>query len=281
MTIDTNARISNGTLCRLRAQWWAAVGVCLLILFVGYLVFNQGRFGPSAFQWVLQSTVIIIYVLGLLRYGLGWNYHPDQKVLRSTLGYGTWLTIIRGALIAVLAGYLFQPWPESKFFPGRLSWAPGLLYITASILDYIDGRLARICQHETRLGAFLDINFDALGLLIAPLVAVWYGQLPVAYLSVGLAYYIFIAGIRLRKKFSMAVFEPGPWCGARVIAGFQMGFVGIALLPVVKPPVTMLAAYVVMIPLLAGFVRDWMIVCGYWKAGSFIRIFRLRCSNPD
>jgi hypothetical protein len=79
----------------------------------------------------------------------------------------------------------------------------------------------------------------------------------------------------------MAVFEPGPWCGARVIAGFQMGFVGIALLPVVKPPVTMLAAYVVMIPLLAGFVRDWMIVCGYWKAGSFIRIFRLRCSNPD
>ena len=281
MPTDTQAKIFNVTLCRLRAQWWAAVGVCLLILFVGYLVFNQGRSGPSAFQWVLQSTVIMIYVLGLLRYGLGWNYHPDQKVLRSTLGYGTWLTIIRGALIAVLAGYLFQPRPESKFFPGRLSWAPGLLYITASILDYIDGRVARTCQHETRLGAFLDINFDALGLLIAPLVAVWYGQLPVAYLSVGLAYYIFIAGIRLRKKFSMSVFEPGPWRGARVIAGFQMGFVGIALLPVVKPPVTTLAAYVVMIPLLAGFVRDWMIVCGHWKAGSFIRFFRLRCSNPD
>ena len=281
MPTDTQAKIFNVTLCRLRAQWWAAVGVCLLILFVGYLVFNQGRLDPSAFQWVLQSTVIIIYVLVLLRYGLDWNYHPDQKVLRSTLGYGTWLTIIRGALIAVLAGYLFQPWPESKFFPGRLSWAPGLLYITASILDYIDGRVARTCQHETRLGAFLDINFDALGLLIAPLVAVWYGQLPLAYLSVGLAYYIFIAGIRLRKKFSMSVFEPGPWRGARVIAGFQMGFVGIALLPVVKPPVTTLAAYVVMIPLLAGFVRDWMIVCGHWKAGSFIRFFRLRCSNPD
>jgi CDP-diacylglycerol--glycerol-3-phosphate 3-phosphatidyltransferase len=72
-----------------------------------------------------------------------------------------------------------------------------------------------------------------------------------------------MAGIRLRKKFSKPVVEPGPWRGARIIAGFQMGVVGIALLPVVKPPVTTLTAYVAMIPLLAGFVKDWMIVCGY------------------
>ncbi len=256
---------SNGILSRLRTRWWAAVGLCFLILPGGFLVLIYGRPQPKASQWILQSTVTMIYVLGLMRYGLNWNYHPDQKVLRTTLGYGTWLTIIRGALIAVLAGYLFQPWPASGFFPGGLSWAPGLLYITASILDYTDGRVARACRHETRLGAFLDINLDALGLLIAPLVAVWYGQLPIAYLSVGLAYYVFMAAIRLRKKFSKTVIEPKPWRGARIIAGFQMGFVGIALLPVVKPSVTTWSAYVVMIPLLAGFVRDWMTVCGYWN----------------
>ena len=256
---------SNEILSRLRARWWAAVGLCFLILLGGFLILIHGRPQPKASLWILQSTVIMTYVLGLLRYGLNWNYHPDQKVLRPTLGYGTWLTIIRGALLAVLAGYLFQPWPASGFFPGRLSWAPGLLYTTASILDYTDGRIARACRHETRLGAFLDINLDALGLLIAPLVAVWYGQLPIAYLSVGLAYYVFKAGIRLRKTFSRPVVEPGPWSGARLIAGLQMGFVGIALLPVAKPPVTTLSAYIVMIPLLAGFVRDWMIVCGYWK----------------
>lgn len=180
-------RISNAILSRLRAQWWTAVGLCFLILLGGFWALIHGRSGPNAVRWVLQSTVVAIYVLGLLRYGLVRNYHPDQKILRSTLGYGTWLTIIRGALIAVLAGYLFQPWPASKFLPGRLSWAPGLLYITASILDYIDGRVARACRHETRLGAFLDINLDALGLLVAPLAAVWYGQLPLAYLSVGFA----------------------------------------------------------------------------------------------
>jgi hypothetical protein len=53
-----------------------------------------------------------------------------------------------------------------------------------------------------------------------------------------------------------------------------MGFVGIAMLPAIKPPVTTLAAYVMMIPLLGGFVRDWMIACGYWKPGSFFKLTR-------
>jgi CDP-diacylglycerol--glycerol-3-phosphate 3-phosphatidyltransferase len=263
MQIDAQARITKGISGRLRARWWAATGLCFLILLGGFLLFNRKGTWSDAFQWMLQSMIIMIYVLGLLRYGLRWNYHPAEKVLRSTLGYGTWLTIIRGALLAVLAGYLFQPWPASGFSPGRLSWTPGLLYITASILDYFDGQVARACRHETRLGAFLDINLDALGLLIASLAAVWYGQLPPAYLSVGFVYYAFIAGIRLRKKFSKAVYEIRPWRGARIIAGFQMGFVGIALLPIVKPPVTTLTAYGAMLLLLAGFARDWMIVCGY------------------
>jgi len=257
--------LSNDTLSRLHTRWWAAVGLSFLMLLGGYLTLLHGRSQPKAIQWIMQVTVIMIYVLGLLRYGLNWNYHPDQKVLRPTLGYGTWLTITRGSLIAVLAGYLFQAWPASNVFPGRLSWAPGLLYIAVSVLDYIDGWVARACRHETHLGAFLDINIDALGLLIAPLVAVWYGQLPIPYLGVGLAYYVYLAGIRLRKKSSRKVVEHGPWRGARIIAGIQMGFVGVALLPVVKPPVTTLAAYVVMMPLLAGFIRDWLIVCGYWN----------------
>ena len=214
-------------------------------------------------QWILQALTVTLYVVGLLRYGLKWNHRPDHSNLISTLGYGTWLTIIRGALIAVLAGYLFQRWPILKLSPGDYAWTPGLLYIAAAVLDFVDGRVARAYRHETRLGAFLDINFDALGLLIASLVAVWSNQLPVAYLSVGCAFYIYRTGIWLRKSLSKPVTEPGPWRGARIIAGMQMGFVGIALLPISGPPVTTLAAYVFMVPLLAGFIRDWMIVCGY------------------
>lgn len=269
MTSSPQARISYGILKSLRAKWWTAVGLCFSIQAGGFLVLCQGHYLLNASRWILQSSVLTIYELALIRFGLNWNYHPEQKALRSSLGYGTWLTIIRGALLAVLAGFLFQPRPESNIIPGAVSWTPGLLYISACFLDYFDGRVARACQHETRLGAFLDINFDALGLLIAPLVAVWFGQLPVAYLSVGFAFYVYKGGIWLRKKFSKPVTEPGPWRGARTIAGLQMGFVCIALLPVVTPPAMKLTAYVMMIPLLTGFFRDWLIVCGYRKPGFF------------
>lgn len=276
MTPNPIATIARRNVSQLLARWWAAVGLCFMMLLSGFFVFNQRLSGPNAIQWIFQSFIVMIYVLGLLRYGLRWNYHPAQKILRATLGYGTWLTILRGGLLAVLAGCLFQPWPESKFFPDRLSWAPGLVYITASILDYSDGLVARACRHETRLGAFLDIHLDALGLLVAPLLAVWYGQLPIAYLSVGFAYYLFRGAIRLRKKYSKPTLEPKPWRGARVIAGLQMGFVGITLLPVAAPPVTTVTAYLLMIPLWAGFFRDWLFVCGYLTSGSFFETIQQR-----
>jgi CDP-diacylglycerol--glycerol-3-phosphate 3-phosphatidyltransferase len=251
----------------LQRIWWTAVIYCFCILLGGFLILNddwQTRYG---LQGIVQAAIMTAYVLILLRIGMPLNYHPRKKVLHSNLGCGTWITITRAMLIAILAGYLFQPWPQSRLFSGRLSWTPGTLYLTASLLDYLDGWVARAGKHETRLGAFLDINIDSLGLLIAPLLAVWYGQLPGVYLSVGAAYYLLVFGIWLRKKYSKPVFEVKPRRSARIIAGFQMGFVGIALLPVISPPLTTVAAYIFMIPLLAGFVKDWMIVSGYTDLG--------------
>jgi len=252
---------------RLQRLWWTAVIYCFCILLGGFLILNDDWQTRHGLQGIVQAAIITAYVLILLRIGMPLNYHPRKKVLHSNLGYGTWITITRAMLIAILAGYLFQPWPQSRLFPGRLSWIPGTLYLTASLLDYLDGWVARAGKHETRLGAFLDINIDALGLLIAPLLAVWYGQLPGVYLSVGAAYYLLAFGIWLRKKYSKPVFEIKPRRSARIIAGFQMGFVGIALLPVISPPLTTVTAYIFMIPLLAGFVKDWMIVSGYTNYG--------------
>jgi CDP-diacylglycerol--glycerol-3-phosphate 3-phosphatidyltransferase len=54
-----------------------------------------------------------------------------------------------------------------------------------------------------------------------------------------------------------------------MIAGFQMGLVAFALLPVFSRPVTTTAAVIFMIPLLAGFLRDWLVVCGYVEVNHF------------
>jgi CDP-diacylglycerol--glycerol-3-phosphate 3-phosphatidyltransferase len=249
----------------LQRLWWTAFIYCICILLSGFWILNDDWQPRVRLQGLVQAAIITAYVLILLRIGLPLNYHPRKKVLHSNLGYGTWMTITRAMLIAILAGYLFQPWPPSRHFPDGLSWTPGALYLAASILDYLDGWIARAAKHETRLGAFLDINIDALGLLIASLLAVWYGQLPVAYLSVGAAYYLLILGTWLRKKYSKPVFRVKPRRSARIIAGFQMGLVGIALLPVISPRITTAAAYIFMIPLLGGFAKDWMIVSGTAK----------------
>jgi CDP-diacylglycerol--glycerol-3-phosphate 3-phosphatidyltransferase len=162
----------------------------------------------------------------------------------------------------MLAGFLFLPWPESSSGMLRLSWLPGVLYILAALADYADGYLARITNHETRLGEAFDAKMDALGLLIAPLLAISFGQLPIYYAAVGAAYYVFIFGIWLRKKSGRPLVELQPYPEARILAGFQMGFIGVALLPVFSPPVTTIAALIFMTPFLIGFVRDWLVVCG-------------------
>jgi CDP-diacylglycerol--glycerol-3-phosphate 3-phosphatidyltransferase len=47
-----------------------------------------------------------------------------------------------------------------------------------------------------------------------------------------------------------------------------MGFLATALLPMFRPPATTIAAMVFMIPFLAGFLRDWLVVSSRIKTGA-------------
>jgi CDP-diacylglycerol--glycerol-3-phosphate 3-phosphatidyltransferase len=256
---------------QLQRQWRLAVVLTLLLLFTGFIILHRLWQPAMSKRWILQAAMIAAYTLWLLRSGLKLNYHPHQQVLLADLGGGTWITLLRGMLIAMVAGFLFQPRPGSSSGNYWLSWVPGVIYLAAAGLDYVDGLMARISNHETRLGELLDIKIDALGLLIAPLLAVGYRQLPVYYLFVGIAFYVFRFAVWLREKIDKPCLELRPRPDARMLAGFQMGFVGIVLLPVFTPPATTIAAIIFMAPFLAGFIRDWAAVCGYLKTGPSLR----------
>ena len=247
---------------RLRIQWWTVCLCCVSVALVCFFVLRSAWQPGYAQQWLLQTFAVLVYVLGTLRSCLPANHRKYETLLLPTFGAGTLITICRGGLISMLAGFLFLPWPESSSGMLRLSWLPGALYILAALADYADGYLARITKHETRLGEVFDAKMDALGLLIAPLLAISFGQLPIYYVAVGAAYYVFIFGIWLRKKSGRPLVELQPYPEARMLAGFQMGFIGVALLPVFSPPVTTIAALIFMTPFLIGFVRDWLVVCG-------------------
>ena len=217
-------------------------------------------------RWLVPAAAAAAWILHRFLRLLPLNRPEAGGAVYGDLGPATRITLLRGILVALLAGFAFIPWPRMGRGPVPWPWVPGMLYGLAVILDGLDGWVARKTGRVTRMGARLDMETDALGLLVASGVAVLADRLPPAYLTAGLAYYLFSAGIRVRERLGRPVGEVLPWQGARIIAGWQMALAAAALLPVVSTRAASLAAYIVMIPLLAGFGRDWWIVCG--RAGN-------------
>lgn len=223
-------------------------------------IFWEPRF---AITWGVTAILGLFYLLWVFFRNLQKNHRPGESHLLPRLGPGNTLTLLRGVLLAFLSGFLFLPTPANS-----LIWAPGLIFTLAIAADFFDGYLARISNHVTRLGEALDMSLDGIGLLIAILLAIQYGQLPPWYLSVALARYLFLGGMHLRTKLGYPNHELRPSVRRRAFAGLQMGFVSVMLWPVFTPPGTYVAALVFSIPFLGGFLLDWLAGIGIANSAS-------------
>jgi len=228
------------------------VGCILLGFFWGW---------PKALQWLFQAALIWAFICYQTECRLHLNRSVAQAPLYNNLGLANRLTLLRSWLIAAVAGFVFQPWPEGPVF----AWLPGMIYFFAAILDRVDGYAARRTGQFSLLGAELDTVSDALGLAVASLLAYGYGQLHWSYLLVGIAYYLFQAGMLWRKSRELPVYPLPPAFHRRAWAGFQMGFLVVALWPLFFPPVTKVAGFAFMTPVLLGFIIDWLFVSGRIK----------------
>jgi CDP-diacylglycerol--glycerol-3-phosphate 3-phosphatidyltransferase len=193
--------------------------------------------------------------MAIFWWALHYNHRPAESFLLPRLGYGNSMTLTRGLFTCLLAGFLFAPQPL-----GMLAWAPAVLYTLERLVDYFDGYVARITGQETKLGAILDMEFDGLGLLIAIALGIQYGKLPVWYLVLGMARQLFVAGMWLRRRWNLPVYELPPSDQRRIIAGYQTGFASVVLWPVLSPQITQLACLLFAVPLVFSFGRDWLVV---------------------
>jgi CDP-diacylglycerol--glycerol-3-phosphate 3-phosphatidyltransferase len=242
-----NLRYEWGILSALGFSFLAALAVLL-----------AWQWSPAiAVVWFPLPALALVYLLTVCWRGLADNRRHGEAMLLSSIGWGNRLTLARGVFIAALLGFLLIPRPL-----GWLMWIPGALYTLACAADFFDGYVARVTNHATRLGEILDMSFDGLGVLVAALLAVQYGQVPVWYLAIGAARYLFLAGTWLRRRQGLVVYDQPPRLDRRVFAGLQMGFLAGALWPVFTPPGTHIAAALFGLPLLFGFTRDWLFVSG-------------------
>ncbi len=253
-TILTNDIKQSATLKEFSSlAYLGLAGLALLFLLLGL-----GWQWPGASRWLLQSSLFWILICYLTHGRLDLNRPDEQSPLYDRLGWGNRLTLLRGWLVATVGGFLFQAWPDGPL----ISWLPGMLYFAAAMLDRVDGFVARRSNHSSLLGIELDTLSDALGLAIASLLAFGYGQIHVSYLLMGMAYYLYQGGIHWRRWRRLPVYPLPPAMHRRAWAGFQMGFLVVALWPLFHPPLTALAGFAFMTPVLLGFGVDWLIVSG-------------------
>ncbi|MFN3982469.1 MAG: CDP-alcohol phosphatidyltransferase family protein [Caldilinea sp.] len=239
----------------LRRQWLYVAVIYAAALGAGYWLMLRVWPATDAMQWLALALATMAVQMIVLWWALRFNHHPDGDALFPDLGVANGMTLTRGLLTCLMAGFLFGPTPI-----GWLAWAPALLYMTERVIDFFDGFVARYTSRETKLGAILDMEFDGLGILIAVSLAIQYEHLPVWYLVLGLGRQLFVLGIWVRQRLKWPVRDLPPSDHRRLIAGFQTGFISIVLWPVWTTEVALFAAWLFAAPLIFSFGRDWLAV---------------------
>lgn len=236
-----------------RLAWLGVAGLA-----AGSILLGLSWYWQAALQWFLQAGLAWAFFCYQTRRRLPLNRPSLGAPVYNELGWANRLTLLRAWLIAAVAGFLMQPWPDGP----ALAWLPGVLYLFAAVLDRVDGYVARRTGQTSLLGNELDTVSDALGLAVASLLAFGYGQVHWSYLLFGIAYYLFSVGLLWRHTRGLPVYPLPPALHRRAWAGFQMGFLAVALWPIFHPPLTTLAGFAFMLPAVLGFLIDWLIVSG-------------------
>ncbi len=256
--MNNQASLESTTLARLRQNW--AIFTCLSIAYLaaGYTLLSSSWQAVPAARWLLLASLATGYLLAVVWRNLAHNRRPGETTLLPNLGWGNWMTMLRGLGIAGVIGFIFSPRPT-----GWPAWLPAILYSLAVIADILDGFLARKTNHATRLGVILDLSFDGLGVLAAAILLVQYGQAPAIYLLVAAARYLFLAGEWLLRRLGRATQPLPPSLQRRIFASLQFVFIAVALYPVFPPSLTRFAALCFALPFLVGFGRDFLLVGGF------------------
>lgn len=223
----------------------AAVGVLL--------PFSQLQF----IWWEIGVGTAVFFQLGMLWRFLPFNRRPAGGQVLPTLGLGNGLSLLRGLLLAMLAGFLLVPEPF-----GWVAWVPVVLYTTADLLDFFDGLAARLTNHVTQLGEKLDIELDSLGIGIVVLLVILHGKAGWWFAIVALARYLFVVGLWWREKNGQPVYELTDSRFRRLLAGYNMGFLSVALWPIMTRAAVAIGAAAFVTPLLLLFWRDWLVASG-------------------
>jgi len=215
--------------------------ILLTVLLAGAIALLGAPFLALSTLAPWKTLTVLVVGAGVVLAGLP-SHHPFPK-----LGIANQITLARGALIALLAGFV------GEASSARIEMAVLVTAIIAASLDSLDGRVARRTGMSSAFGARLDMETDAALILILSVLAWQFDKAGAWVLLAGLLRYLFVTA----SMFLAWLRQPLPPSFRRkTIAALQMAGLIVTLTPFIPPPFSSAAAAVTLALLGYSFLID-------------------------
>ncbi len=172
---------------------------------------------------------------------------------QATLGWANRITLLRGAIVCVLAGALVEP----MLYVERSGMIIALSLLVLA-LDGVDGWLARRLDEASAFGARFDMETDA-ALILVLCAGLWLsGLAPVWVLAIGLMRPAFLAAGLVVPSLA----KPLPESFRRkLVCVVQVGALPFALLPGLPEPLRLTVLAGALLALIGSFTIDtaWLL----------------------
>ncbi|MBS0339834.1 MAG: CDP-alcohol phosphatidyltransferase family protein [Proteobacteria bacterium] len=235
--------LPEGPLLRLRrAAGGVAVSVGLLML----LPAAAGIAGQMGWGAEFAAQCLAVYGLGAACMLLGLRGHAPHV----RFGAGNVLTLLRLAMVALLAGLVGRPPPADA---SALAWAVVVFATLTAVLDAADGPLARSQRLASDFGARFDMECDALLVAVLCLLIVQFDKAGAWVLAGGAMRYAFVLAGRAWPWIAQPLF---PSWRRKAVCVVQITLLIVCLGPIVARPVSQAIAAAGLAMLGASFALD-------------------------
>lgn len=218
--------------------------------------------GTSVIAWIRDDPETVfagVSIAFAMYFVVLWlSYRRAARAIdEPTFTLASAITAFRGAAAVLLGAFLVGAWPM-----GVMSWLPAILVVITTVVDWLDGYVARRLDAVSTFGAEFDVEIDSFAVLIGTIVAVRLGVAPAIFIAIGLFRYGFLLGQWIRLRRDLPVFDLPPRSRRKYVGALAMIAVFLVVVPVFPTTVTYLLATAALVPLTYSFGIDWLYVSG-------------------
>ena len=252
MTNADFTRSTHGT-AGLRPRGPVLVAAAWLAVLAGAAFFGAlwlGRFAQAGVAAPVITAALLLAACAPVLWFLPTAHGHDR------LGPANAVTLLRLALVAVLAGAL--AWPAAALADPGPGWALAGIATVALILDGVDGWAARRSGLASRFGAWLDMEVDLALTLVLALLVVAQGEAGVWILALAGLHPAFVLAGRVWPALRAPL--PDAFWRKALCVGQIAGLIAM-LSPWLAPPASAVVGALVLGLVAAGFARDvvWLL----------------------